>query len=173
MFPPDILDLAQKVIKRYAAEKKRIVTAESCTGGLIAAALTCVPGSSAVVERGFITYSNEAKVEVLGVLPETLDNFGAVSVQVADAMAEGALEYSHADVAVSVTGIAGPEPAPAKAGGGTPTKPVGLVFFGIATREGVRFHLQGQFSGNRDHVRMQAAHEALKVLESLAAAQED
>lgn len=162
MFPPDILELAQKVIKRYTAEKKRIVTAESCTGGLIAAALTCIPGSSAVVERGFITYSNEAKIEVLGVLPETLDNFGAVSAQVADAMAEGALEYSQADVAVSVTGIAGPD-------GGTPSKPVGLVFFGVATRDGVRFHVQGQYSGRRDDIRMQALNEAIKILESLAA----
>lgn len=157
MFPPDLLELARQVIRSGQQNRKRIVTAESCTGGLIAAALTCVPGSSDVFERGFITYSNDAKIDVLGVLPETLDAYGAVSAEVADAMAEGALAYSHADVAVSVTGIAGPD-------GATPSKPVGLVFMGFATREGARFHIQNVYAGNRDSIRLQATHDALRLL---------
>jgi nicotinamide-nucleotide amidase len=161
MFPPDLQSLAQNIIKQYTAQKRRIVTAESCTGGMVAAALTGVAGSSAVIERGFITYSNDAKIDVLGVMPETLDHFGAVSAEVAEAMAEGALEFSQADVAVSVTGIAGPS-------GGTSIKSVGLVFLGLATRAGGLFHMQCQFTGNRDAVRLQATHEALKLLLSAA-----
>jgi nicotinamide-nucleotide amidase len=157
LLPPDLHDLAQKIISVYAAEKKMIVTAESCTGGLIAAALTEIPGSSAVVERGFVGYSNNAKVEVLGVPPELLEAHGAVSAEVAEAMATGALEFSRADVAVSVTGIAGPD-------GGTLSKPVGLVYLGISTRSGVIFHVKGQFKGDRDDVRMQAVREALQLL---------
>ncbi len=161
MFPSDIHDLARKVIETYVLQKRKIVTAESCTGGLIVGALTEIPGSSAVVERGFITYSNDAKVEVLGVLPESLENFGAVSEQVAEIMAKGALEFSMADVAVSVTGIAGPD-------GGTSSKPVGLVYFGIASRSGNVFHYKGQYNGDRGDIRMQAVREALKLLLSLA-----
>lgn len=159
MFPPAILSLAQKIISGYTAEKKKIVTAESCTGGLIVAALTEISGSSAVVERGFVAYSNNAKVEVLGVLPDFLEQHGAVSAGVAEAMATGALEFSLADVAVSVTGIAGPT-------GGTPLKPVGLVYIGIATRAGAIFHVKCQFKGDRDAVRMQAVREALTLLEA-------
>jgi len=155
--PPDTLSLARQVIHLYAEQKKRIVTAESCTGGLVAAALTDVPGASAVFERGFISYSNDAKIDVLGILPEMLDQYGTVSAEVAEAMAKGALEYSHADVAVSVTGIAGPK-------GGTPSKPVGLVFFGLATRDGIQFHLRCEFSGDRDSIRAQSREEALKLL---------
>ena len=157
LFPQDLHQLAEKTIRGFAAEKKKIVTAESCTGGLIAALLTSIAGASAVVERGFVSYSNDAKVEVLGVLPELLNMHGAVSSAVAEAMATGALEYSLADVAVSVTGIAGPD-------GGTPSKPVGLVYLGIATRAGALFHVQCQFKGNRDDVRMQAVREALTLL---------
>jgi nicotinamide-nucleotide amidase len=156
-FPPALHDLAQKIVGGYAAEKKKIVTAESCTGGLVAAALTDIPGSSAVVERGFVAYSNDAKVEVLGVLPDFLEQHGAVSAEVAEAMATGALEYSLADVAVSVTGIAGP-------GGGTLAKPIGLVYFGLATRSGVVFHVKGQYKGDRGDIRTQAAREALTLL---------
>jgi nicotinamide-nucleotide amidase len=105
----------------------RLTTAESCTGGLIAAALTEVPGSSDVFERGFITYSNTAKTELLGVPSELIEQQGAVSEEVACAMATGALKHSQADIAVAVTGIAGP-------GGGTPAKPVGLVYIGTARR---------------------------------------
>ncbi len=157
MFPSDIHDLARKIINGYASEKKKIVTAESCTGGLIAAALTEISGSSAVVERGFVSYSNNSKVEVLGVLPDLLEQHGAVSAEVAEAMAMGALEYSQADVAVSVTGIAGPD-------GGTLSKPVGLVFLGLATRAGIVFHTKCQFKGDRGNVRMHAVQEALNLL---------
>lgn len=156
-FPPDLHDLAQKIIGAYAAEKKKIVTAESCTGGLIAAALTEISGSSGVIERGFVAYSNDAKVEVLGVLPDFLESNGAVSAEVAEAMAMGALEFSLADVAVSVTGIAGPT-------GGTPSKPVGLVYLGLATRSGVIFHVKCQFKGDRGDIRMQAVREGLTLL---------
>lgn len=157
MFPPDLHHLAEKIISGYAAEKKKIVTAESCTGGLIGAVLTSISGSSTVVERGFISYSNDSKVEVLGVLPDFLEAHGAVSAEVAEAMATGALEFSLADVAVSVTGIAGPT-------GGSSLKPVGLVYIGISTRAGVVFHTQCQFKGDRDAVRLQAVREALTLL---------
>ena len=146
MFPAAIHDLARNVIDNYGAQGRKIVTAESCTGGLIGGALTQISGSSAVVERGFITYSNNAKTEVLGVMPETLEKYGAVSGEVAEAMAKGALEFSLADTAISVTGIAGPT-------GGTSAKPVGLVYIGLATRDGVLFHVMNQFSGDRDDVR--------------------
>lgn len=159
MFPPDTHDLAQQVITTYTEQKKKIVTAESCTGGLIAAALTEIPGASAVVDRGFVTYTNEAKLEVLAVMPDTLANFGAVSEQVAEDMAKGALEFSHADIAVSATGIAGPS-------GATPDKPVGLVYLGLATRSGAVFHYKCNFKGDRSDVRMQAVKEALKLLMS-------
>lgn len=160
MFPPDIHDLAWKVVDTYTSKRMKIVTAESCTGGLVAGALTEISGSSAIVERGFVTYSNDAKVEVLGVMPELIAEYGAVSEEVADAMAIGALEFSLADVALSVTGIAGPL-------GGTATKPVGLVCFGLATRGGVQFHYRSQFNGDRDDIRRQAVHEALKLLLSM------
>lgn len=157
---PDITDLAARIIADYTARGLKIVTAESCTGGLVAAALTEIPGASAVVERGFVTYSNDAKVEVLAVMPELLQVSGAVSADTAEEMAQGALEFSRADVAVSVTGIAGPD-------GGTMLKPVGLVFFGIARKNGVRMHYRCDFKGDRAAIRMQAAHEALRLLHSI------
>lgn len=160
LFPPIIQDSAKQTIRLYATQKKRIVTAESCTGGLVAAALTSIPGASAVVERGFMTYSNDAKIDVLGVLPDVIKTYGAVSAEVAEAMAQGALAYSLADVAVSVTGIAGPD-------GGTPDKPVGLVFLGLATREGATFHYRCEFKGNREAIRFEAVVEALRLLLSL------
>ena len=159
-FPPDTLSLAKQVIEAYGKRKKKIATAESCTGGLISAALTAISGSSDVFERGFTTYSYEAKTEVLGVLPEVLQRHGAVSAEVAAAMAEGALDFSHADIALSVTGIAGPK-------GGLPNKPVGLIFFGIATRENVKFHLNHVYQGDRSEIRLQCVNEALKLLLSL------
>ena len=160
MFPTDIGDLARQVITAYTARKIRLVTAESCTGGLIAGALTDVPGASAVVERGFVSYSNEAKAEMLGVEPEVLEQFGTVSARVAEDMARGALNFSRADKALSVTGIAGPD-------GGSAGKPVGLVFFGVATREGVVIHYQCHFTGSREAVRIEAVQEALRLLLSL------
>lgn len=118
-------ELAGKVLAACRARGIMLATAESCTGGLIAAALTDIAGSSDVVDRGFVTYSNAAKMEMLGVLPATLETCGAVSRQTAGEMAAGALARSNAGIAVSVTGIAGP-------GGGSPQKPVGLVWFGLA-----------------------------------------
>jgi nicotinamide-nucleotide amidase len=157
MFSPEIHSLAEKVIATYKASGRRLVTAESCTGGLISGALTDIPGASAVIERGFITYSNDAKAEVLGALPETLETFGAVSARAAEEMAQGALVFSLANVALSVTGNAGPD-------GGSDEKPVGLVFFGLATREGALFHYQCRFFGDRDDIRMQAVAEGLKLI---------
>jgi nicotinamide-nucleotide amidase len=134
-----------------------VATAESCTGGLIAAALTSVAGSSDVMDRGFVTYSNEAKTEMLGVPPALIAAHGAVSAEVAAAMAEGAIAHSRAHVAVSVTGIAGP-------GGGTAEKPVGLVWFGCATR-GARARTERQvFNGGRADIREQARDFALRLL---------
>lgn len=159
-FPAEIEALAQKIITAYTQKGKRIVTAESCTGGLIGGALTAIAGSSEVFERGFTTYSYDAKSDVLGVLPETIRRHGAVSVHVAEAMAKGALEYSLADCALAVTGIAGP-------GGGMPNKPVGLVYFGIATKEGTLFHVESHFKGDRNEVREQTVLEGLKILHSL------
>jgi nicotinamide-nucleotide amidase len=160
MLAPDIHDLARRLIESCAAQKRRIAGAESCTGGLVAAALTEIPGASVVFERGFVPYSNEAKTDMLGVPAEFIEKHGAVSAEVAEAMAQGALEHSKADIAVSVTGIAGPS-------GGTPIKPVGLVYIGLATRAGTVFHYKNHFKGDRDDIRMQAVREALKLLSSL------
>ncbi|HEV3184607.1 MAG TPA: CinA family protein, partial [Xanthobacteraceae bacterium] len=121
--------LATRVLDAARARGRKIATAESCTGGLVAGALTDIAGSSDVVERGFVTYSNEAKLEMLGVLASTLANHGAVSRETAEAMAVGAIRRSMADVSVAITGIAGP-------GGGSPEKPVGLVHFAAAARDG-------------------------------------
>lgn len=160
LLPPESEALAEKVIRSFAARGWKIVTAESCTGGLIAGVLTAIAGSSSVVERGFVSYSNDAKTEVLGVLPEIIDRFGAVSTETAEAMAKGALDFSLADVALSVTGIAGPS-------GGSAEKPVGLVCFGIATREGAHFYVRCQFKGDRRAVRAQSVMEGLNLLLSL------
>ncbi len=161
MLTPPIHDLARKLVEQCASQKQKIATAESCTGGLIAAALTEIAGSSSVFERGFITYSNEAKTEMLEVDAGLLEQHGAVSGEVAEAMAQGALNHSTADIAISVTGIAGPS-------GGSAAKPVGLVFIGIANRRGAVFHYKSLFKGDRDDVRLQAVEEALKLLISFS-----
>jgi nicotinamide-nucleotide amidase len=135
----------------------RLATAESCTGGLIAAALTAIAGSSDVVERGFVTYSNEAKTEILGVDAATIERHGAVSEAVALAMAEGALAHSRADIAVSVTGIAGP-------GGATATKPVGLVHLGCARRGRATVLERRIFAGDRAAVREQSVALAFAMI---------
>jgi nicotinamide-nucleotide amidase len=156
-----LIPLAASLISDCIRHGYRIVTAESCTGGLVSAALTEIPGSSAVVDRGFVSYSNAAKIEALGVPESLIDSEGAVSEAVARAMAEGALAHSPADLAVAVTGIAGP-------GGGTREKPVGLVCFAGIRRGGppvlrtVRFADTG-----RSGVRLAAAREALALLRSL------
>ena len=162
MFPLETLHLAEKTVSTLASRGTMIVTAESCTGGLIASALTSVPGSSEAVYGGFVTYANEAKQTMIGV-PETLiKEFGAVSEQVARAMAEGALKASEAAISIAVTGIAGP-------GGGTPQKPVGLVHFGCATTN-LTLHREIHFGDiGRDEIRLATVNSALEmVLEVLA-----
>ncbi|MBI1778840.1 MAG: CinA family protein [Proteobacteria bacterium] len=137
---------AEELLARCRANKLKLATAESCTGGLIAASLTEIAGSSDVVERGFVTYSNEAKIELLGVAEALIRAHGAVSAEVARAMAEGAVARSHADIAVAVTGIAGP-------GGATATKPVGLVHLAATRRGGATRDVRAVFPGNRRAVR--------------------
>ncbi len=161
MFDDAIKHRAAAVLQRYRADGLKLATAESCTGGLIAACLTEIAGSSDVVERGFVTYSNEAKSELLGVPPALIADKGAVSAEVAEAMADGALAQSHADAAVSVTGIAGP-------GGGTAEKPVGLVYLGACRRGGRPRHLRRVFPGDREAVRRAALEEALDLAQDLA-----
>jgi nicotinamide-nucleotide amidase len=153
---------AKRLLALCRVRGLKIATAESCTGGLVAAALTEIPGSSDVVERGFVTYSNEAKHEMLGVPNAILRKFGAVSRQTAQAMARGALKNSAADIAVSITGIAGP-------GGATPGKPVGLVHFAAAARGG-RLIARAQKFGDigRRKVRQKSVDEALAMLALLA-----
>jgi nicotinamide-nucleotide amidase len=144
------------------ARKLMVATAESCTGGLVAGALTDIAGSSAVVDRGFVTYTNEAKEQMLGVPAETLRAHGAVSRETAEAMAEGALAHSLADIVVSITGIAGP-------GGGTAEKPVGLVHFGVASRDGRLIHHERRFGDlGRSEVRRLSVLQALAMLTELA-----
>jgi nicotinamide-nucleotide amidase len=144
------------------AKKLMVATAESCTGGLVAGALTEIAGSSAVVDRGFVTYTNEAKEQMLGVPSETLQAHGAVSRPTAEAMAKGALKHSSADLAVSITGIAGP-------GGGSADKPVGLVHFGAAARDGRLVHRERRFGDiGRAEVRRLSVLEALAMLTELA-----
>lgn len=153
MFSSSINQAVHNLAQRLLAEQVYITTAESCTGGLIAAAFTTLSGSSAWFERGYVTYSNSAKQEDLGVLIDTLERYGAVSEQTAMEMAKGALEMAaQADVALATTGIAGPT-------GATPGKPVGMVCFGFARRTdtGIVAHALTQvFTGDRDHVREQA-----------------
>lgn len=158
MFPKSVRILAQQVLEAARQQGVKLATAESCTGGLIAGALTEIPGSSDVVDRGFVTYSNQAKCDLLGVPVELIIDHGAVSEPVARAMAEGAIGHSSADVAVAVTGIAGP-------GGGTATKPVGLVHLACARTGGPTLHERRIFSGDRGSVRMAAVKAALNLIE--------
>lgn len=159
--PEELVDAARKVVEANRAAGLRIAVAESCTGGLVAAALTEIPGSSDVLEAGFVTYSNRAKIVLLGVSEDVLDTFGSVSVAVAWSMAQGALARSKADVAVAVTGIAGP-------GGGSERKPVGTVVFARARRGADPKEIvadQREFEDlGRGGVRLQAALCALDLL---------
>jgi nicotinamide-nucleotide amidase len=156
-FDADLTAAAEALVASYRRAGMRIVTAESCTGGLIAACLTAIAGSSDVVERGFVTYSNEAKTEMLGVSPATLQEHGAVSSHTAKAMAAGALAHSAADVAVAVTGIAGP-------GGGTAAKPVGLVYIAVQRRDHTAEIERHMFTGDRNAIRMESVAAALDLL---------
>ena len=159
IFPDDVAGLAEDVLRRCRAAGLKLATVESCTGGLVAAALTAIAGSSDVVERGLVTYSNAAKSELVGVPAALFDDpeAGAVSEQVARAMAEGALARSGADIAVAITGIAGP-------GGGTEAKPVGLVHIAAARQGGATLHRRHVFSGRRDEIRMQSVEAALELI---------
>jgi nicotinamide-nucleotide amidase len=159
--PPQLVDAARKVVEANIAAGRRVAVAESCTGGLVTAAITEIPGSSAMFEAGFVTYSNEAKLKLLGVSSDVLETFGAVSIAVAWGMARGALERTNADVAVAITGIAGPE-------GGSEKKPVGTVVFACATRDGdpdaVAADSRNFGDLGRGGIRFQAALCALELL---------
>ena len=158
IFPGPISKLAQLALSDAQAKGLKVATAESCTGGLVAACLTDIAGSSAVVDAGFVTYSNEAKRQLLGVPGDMIADFGAVSEPVARAMAEGAIAHSRADVSVSITGVAGP-------GGGTPMKPVGLVHFASARRDGRILHDSHRFGDiGRTEVRIASMEVALTML---------
>jgi nicotinamide-nucleotide amidase len=162
-FDPALLVRAEAFIRLCAEKGLKVTTAESCTGGLISALLTEIPGSSAVVERAFVTYSNEAKAEMIGVPEELIETHGAVSAQVARAMAAGALTHSKADLSVAVTGIAGP-------GGGSADKPVGLVHFARARRGAQPEAFEQRFDNKgRAFIRGAALDYALKLLEEEAA----
>ena len=149
--------LAAAVLAACRARRLTLATAESCTGGMVAAALTDITGSSDVVERGYVTYSNEAKRDLLAVPPAVIAQHGAVSAEVAEAMVRGALARAPVDLAVAVTGIAGP-------GGGTATKPVGLVWFGIGRRAAAIATEHHVFLGDRAAVRQEATRRALELL---------
>lgn len=160
----EIRACAQKLVERFQAEGIMLACAESCTGGLIAAAVTDIAGSSAVLDRGFVTYSNQAKMEMLGVPAPLLDQYGAVSEPVARAMAEGTLRHSRATISLAVTGIAGP-------GGGTADKPVGTVHLAASHRNGTTLHRLQRFSGDRGAVRQQTVLTALNLGLELAQSQ--
>jgi nicotinamide-nucleotide amidase len=161
ILPAELVDLARRVIDENRAAGRTVALAESCTGGLVSAALTEIPGSSDVFQSGFVTYSNEAKIALLGVSLDVIETFGSVSIACAWAMAKGALEKSGADVAVSITGIAGPA-------GGTEKKPVGTVVFARAEREAPSDDIvaDGKSFGDlgRAGIRLQAALCALELL---------
>ncbi|WP_022695452.1 CinA family protein [Ponticaulis koreensis] len=158
MFSDRVLNLARLVLDDAQQRRLKIVAAESCTGGLLSAALIEIPGSSAVFERGFITYSNKAKEEVLGVPGDIIADYGAVSEVVARYMAEGALEESRANVAISITGVAGP-------GGGTRMKPVGTVHFALARENAPIRHRQENFGDiGRSEIRVASVEIALEML---------
>lgn len=163
MFSDRLLNLARLVLDDAQQRRLRIVTAESCTGGLLSALLVEIPGSSKVFERGFVTYSNKAKEEVLGVPGDLLADYGAVSEPVARAMAEGALEESRANISISITGVAGP-------GGGTRLKPVGTVHFALARENApIRHRLENFGDIGRSEIRMASVAVALEMLqESIA-----
>ncbi|MEM8724282.1 MAG: CinA family protein [Pseudomonadota bacterium] len=160
LLPGDIIELAERVVGTNAEAGRKVAVAESCTGGLVAAALTEIAGSSKVLDRGFVTYSNESKMEALDVPQDIIETFGAVSIACVWAMAQGALDKSDADVAVAISGIAGP-------GGGTQLKPVGTVVFArcIRNAEGEPEGELKQFGeGTRAEIRHQATICALELL---------
>lgn len=163
MFPLEIQTLARLLIDEARARSLRLVTAESCTGGLVAGAICSIAGASDVFERGFVTYTNRAKSEMLGVPGDLIADHGAVSEPVARMMAEGALQESNGHVAIAVTGVAGP-------GGGTPLKPVGTVHFAVARANRSVVHRHERFDGNtREAVQLAAIQTALELLREAVA----
>ena len=161
-WPDDIEAKAGLLIASFSKRGLMVATAESCTGGLIAGALTEIPGSSSVVDRGFVTYSNDAKIQMLGVRTSTLETHGAVSRQTAIEMVQGTLSHSKADLAVAVTGVAGP-------GGGSDEKPVGLVHLAAASKDGQQLHREMRYGDiGRDAVRIATVRTALDMLEEAA-----
>jgi nicotinamide-nucleotide amidase len=162
MLDDDIVEAAKRLLDICRRKNLTVATAESCTAGLVAGTLTEIPGVSSMLDRGFITYSNEAKRDMLGVSPATLKTHGAVSRETAEEMARGALAHAPVDLAVSVTGIAGPD-------GGSPEKPVGLVHFAAATRSGRLVHAQKRFGDiGRPDIRKQSVLQAFRMLHDLA-----
>ena len=160
------IDAAKTLLDTCSRKKLTLATAESCTGGLVAATISEIPGSSAVLDRGFVTYSNEAKQQMLGVTPATIDVYGAVSPECAEEMAKGALAHASVDLAVSITGIAGPT-------GAVPGKPIGLVYFCAASRSGrVIAHDRKYGDIGRTKVRDQSVLQALSMLQELAEKEE-
>jgi nicotinamide-nucleotide amidase len=162
MFPKPLIDTAEALLATLRARKLMLATAESCTGGLIAGVLTEIAGSSDVVERGFVTYSNEAKNELIGVPMEMIKTHGAVSREVVLAMAVGALEHSRADVAVAVTGVAGP-------GGGSAAKPVGLVHLAVQRKGRAPVHRECRFGEiGRHEIRIATVETAFEMVDQAA-----
>lgn len=160
IFEPAIIARAASILQRARAQNLKIATAESCTGGLVAALFTEIPGSSATFDRGFVVYSNAAKHDMLGVPAELIETHGAVSAQTACAMAEGALAHSQADIAIAITGVAGP-------GGGSAEKPVGLVHFASARAGAPTMPVEMRYGDmGRANVRRAALESALELIES-------
>jgi len=153
-FTSDLRALAQKILQNAEAKKLKITTAESCTGGLLSALFTEIPGSSKVFERGFVVYSNQSKIDLLGVKQSTLQKHGAVSFETVEEMAAGALKNSQADIAISITGVAGPE------------EKSGLVYIAVATHDKRVVKRQFQFSGDRNEIRKSSVIAALQILEN-------
>lgn len=150
-------DLVDQLIEKLTEKKWSLVTAESCTGGMIATIITDKAGSSKIFDRGFITYSNQSKIDHLNVPEIVISSHGAVSEETAEKMAAGALKNSKANVSIAVTGIAGPD-------GGTPQKPIGLVYIGYALKGGIAQAAKHNFEGSREEIRLQATREAIKHL---------
>lgn len=166
MFDKEILDAASHLIDLCCRKELTLATAESCTGGLVAGAISAITGSSRVLDRGYVTYSNLAKQQMLGVTPATIDVYGAVSHECAEEMVKGALAHASVDLAVSITGIAGPT-------GAVPGKPIGLVFFGAASRSGrVVVHDRKYGDIGRTEVRRRSVLQALAMLTELAEKEE-
>lgn len=157
----ELLLLAEVLLDVCSGKSLKIATVESCTGGMLAAYLTAVSGSSTVVERGFVAYSNAAKTETVGVEPALIEQHGAISAVVAEAMARGSLERAPVDLTAAITGVAGP-------GGGTAAKPIGLVYIAVAARDGSLEVRENHFPGDRNAVRSASVQVALEMLMAAA-----